>query len=448
MSLDNIFSNNNMLSYSEACVNMALDMADTRKQRFDFDTLVIPSRGAFPFFLGMVHAFKRLQNADDNIKTIYEAMAIQPMLEPLMPRDTSVSSDVHKKSLRVLLIPFTADLNIPRFDAEESNEEYTEKTREYWARVTHSFFKEPQFRAKNPYFKTFVDIILRDVEGREKTAEIYETFPKIKKFAMIDTVISGRASNDILGAFDDLAIEDCQDGGSSSSDVPPFAFLIVDENGNKLEKHKGFNAYLQGRKDRRMANLYPIPKIVSEDKNSALLGVSATIYPSLMRASKCVEYHNREFFIGAGSWHVNPESVQFKHFLKFMDLVYSGIDVHASQYSGDEVAKDCLNEKFEAKRLEFINATEDSGAIELSEYDIAADHRLDVLGKGAVPPYETRSHVIHVPFNQRFDKNLITKVCNYDSVTCKKNPSPSDSYEDMKASNRRAAILLPPSSKH
>jgi hypothetical protein len=448
MSLDAIFSNFNMRAYSEACLNMAVDMAEVRRKKIDFDTLVIPSRGAFPFFLGMVHASRRLQNADPDIKWVYDNMAIQPTLEPLMPSDSPLSSDVHKKPLRVLLIPFTADLNIPKFDAEESNEEYTEQTREYWARVTHAFFRDPKLRTKNPYFRTFAETILRDIEGRSKTAEIYERFPTIGKFAIIDTVISGRASNDILGFFDQIALEEARSGGQTH-DIPPYAFLIVDEKGDKLAKHPGFNTYLRDREKSRLAKLYPIPRIVSEDKNSALLGVSATIYPSLMKASKCIEYQGREFFIGAGSWHVNPESIQFKHFLKFMDMVYAGIDVCSADYTtNDEIAKNCLEDQFEEKRLDFITTTEDSGALNLAEFDVASDRRLAELNSGAVPTYETRSHVIHVPFNPRFDRNLIAKICNYDYVTCKKNPPPSDLYEDTGISNKRAAIFLSPSRKH
>src|SRR3989338_11190208 len=208
-----------MLEYSEACVTMANDLVNTRRKVMPFDTLVIPSRGAFPFFLGMTYLLKKLITFGDDFK------------------------DIHRKDLRVLLIPFTADLNIPKFDPDESNEEYTEKTREYWARVTHAFFKEPKLRSKDPYFKTFAEIILGNLEGRDKTVQIYEQFPQIGRFAMIDTVISGRASNDILGAFDQISAEQQQRGIIDHANISPFAFLIVDENSEKLEKHQGFNAY-------------------------------------------------------------------------------------------------------------------------------------------------------------------------------------------------------------
>ena len=364
-----------------------------------------------------------------------------------MPRNLDISTDIHRKDLRVLLIPFTADLNIPKFDPDESNEEYTEKTREYWARVTHAFFKEPKLRSKDPYFKTFAEIILGNLEGRDKTVQIYEQFPQIGRFAMIDTVISGRASNDILGAFDQISAEQQQRGIIDHANISPFAFLIVDENSEKLEKHQGFNAYLKKKKDKFMAQLYPIPRIVSEDKNSALLGVSATVYPSLMRASKSMEYDGREFFIGAGSWHVNSESAQFKHFLKFMEMVYSGIDVIVARYGlGSEHSQKFI-EEFNGRRNEFIEVSDQSGVLNSSESDIASDPRLKNLNRGATVIYETRSHVVHVPFSDKITKDLVSEICGYPSVQCKVvfktdiGSDIQDRYEPPKTPTRKSAMI-------
>jgi len=441
MTLEDKFSEEHMLAYSEACVNLATDLTDVKKKKFSFDTLVIPSRGAVPFFLGMAYAMKKLIPLGDDFKETYESIAIQPMLEPLMPKDSGISTNIHKKPLRILMIPFTADLNIPKFDSEQSNEEYTEKTRDYWARVTAAFFREPSLRMKNPYFKTFTEIVLRDIENRSRTAEIYEEFPRVKRFAMIDTVISGRASNDILGAFDDIALEEYNSGGSPCSDVKPFAFLIVDANGEKLEKHRGFKAYLQNRTDRGMAKLYPIPSIVSEDKNSALLGVSATVYPSLMKASKGIEYHEKEFFVGAGSWHVNPKSRQFVPFLGFMELIYSGIDVAMAQYELQHESFDRAFEAFSDKRINFVNTSIRENTLDLDEISAASDVNLMGLNRGASPIYETSSHVLHVPINPSQTRNLCIKICNYDYVRCKTQGSASDSSDSAKLKGKKRGYL-------
>jgi len=439
MTLEDIFSEENLLAYSEACVTLAQDLAKVRTTKFSLDTLVIPSRGAVPFFLGMTHALEKLVPFGDDIKSTYESIAIQPMLEPLMPSDTQISTNTDKKPLRVLMIPFTADLNIPKFDPEEQNEEYTEKTRQYWARVTHAFFSSPSLRKANPYFRTFTDIILRDLENRGRTAEIYERFPKINRFAMIDTVISGRASNDILGAFDDIAQEEYRAGGSAASDVPPFAFLIVDDKGQKLAKHRGFQSYLHRKKDHGLAELYPIPNIVSEDNNSALLGVSATVYPSLMKISKSMEYNGREFFVGAGSWHVNEKSEQFKHFTQFMGLVYSGIDVISSQYGLESEGSEEILEEFRDKRTKYIADAEKHDVINMDEISAASDLNLYNLNREAVPIYETASHVIHVPINPNQTRNLCAKICNYDYIRRK---TKNEIEEEIRAQNKTSLVKI------
>ncbi|MEM4270862.1 MAG: hypothetical protein QXO70_02075, partial [Candidatus Pacearchaeota archaeon] len=202
--LERIFSEENMLAYSNACLELALDMPELRETK-GFDTLVIPSRGAVPLFLGMVYALEKLRDCSEVHKEFYENLGVQPMLTPLLPECSKIANSVVGKDFRVLIIPFTADLNIEKFDSETSNDEYTRKTREYWANVSAAFFKSQNNRNQDPYFRSFVDVILRDIECRDYLAKIYEVFPQIKSFAILDTVVSGRASNDILKAFDSIA---------------------------------------------------------------------------------------------------------------------------------------------------------------------------------------------------------------------------------------------------
>ena len=434
--IDKIFSKQHMLAYSGACIDMAKDMAEARSKRFSFDTLMIPSRGAFPFFLGMTYALKKLgTDFGDEFDKLYRGLAIPQMLAPLMPANSEISTDLQNKDVRVLLIPFTADLNIPKFDSRADNDEYTRKTREYWARVTESFLRSTKFRAANPYFGTFVDIILKDIERRQEVAEAYEKFPPITNFATIDTVISGRASNEILQAFDDIAKERHSMGVGGPDDVKPRAFLIVDDNGKKL-RHK-FKEYLQGKSRAGYASMYQIPRIVSEDENAALLGVSAVTYPSIMRASRDFMYRGREFFIGAGSWHINPKSPSMLNFQKFMDLVYAGIDaVYDKSYKGDEKSL----EKFAEERAKFAENANSTGLLSLKDSEISLrDHVRDrVLNPEDI--YETGSHVLHVPFSDNVTNNLAAKICRtygpYGVYCAKK----KDEDTEIKKQNVRAAI--------
>lgn len=407
MGLENIFSDKNILSYSSACIDLAVDMAEQKIKKNSFDTLVIPSRGAFPFFLGMLYSLDKLKDIDDDSAKLLENICVQEMLHPLMSNKFKTCYDFQKSKLNVLLIPFTADLNIPKFDKTQDNEEYTTKTREYWARVTHAFLKDNNARSADPYFKSFIDEVLRKIENRGNIAEMYEKFPKVENLSIIDTVISGRASNDILRSFDQIANERYLSGVSEPDSVRPKAFLIVDEDGKKLEKNRRFAVYLRDKESAGQAKLYKIPRIVSEDTNSSLLGVSAAVYPSLMRASKSWDYNGKEFFFGAGSWHINPRSKYKAHFNKFIDLIYSGIDSRfASDYESEEIKVRKAGE-FSEKLVDFQKYATDNSMLSLSDEQNSDLDYLDQRNKDVGSIFETHSHVVHIPFNEAYTREVL-----------------------------------------
>lgn len=410
-SLETIFSEDNMLEYSKACLELAVDLPDFRR-RHAFDTLVIPSRGAVPFFLGMVYSLDRISREwGREYKDFYEDLGVQPLLAPLLPPNSRVANTTHGKKARVLLVPFTADLNVERFDETQNNEEYTSSTRNYWANVTASFFKPTEQRRQDPYFKSFADVVLRDIEGRNHLAEIYEAFPTIGEFAMIDTVISGRASNDILKAFDSLAQatgKDC---------LMPWTFLIVDGNGKKLRPD--FALYLNRKRMAGQVSMHEVPRIVSEDEGASLLGVSAVMYPSVMRASKRLEVDGREFFVGAGSWYLGSDletdSNCHKNFGMFMDLVYKGVEVAYARDFGDEKT-DMELERFRALRQDFLKYA-GSTKIFTKAPNIDAlklDRRLVIES-----PYQTGSFVLHVPFSDKSTQRVIEELKKIPQVSLK-----------------------------
>lgn len=412
MALDEIFSQENMLAYSGACVNMAVDMAEKRYQKRPFDTLVIPSRGAFPFFLGMTYALDKLRGISDEAARLSDGLAVQPMLAPLMPEVAKVRTDLDKADLRVLLIPFTADLNVPQFDPSLDNDEFVAKTRAYWAHVTAAFFKNPDLRQKDPYFKSFVDVVLRSIEGRGKVADLYEQFPIVRSFGIMDTVISGRASNDILRAFD--SIRRCQYDATNSGyeGFVPEAFLILHEDGKKLARNKGFSEYLRQKERMGCANMYAIPNIVSEDTNSSLLGVSALVYPSVMRESRHLECASgREFFVGAGSWFIDPEGLNRSHFRTFMNLVYAGIDakIAADYYSTLDSASSEV-ERFNQKRLDFLDLAKKIKILNLGDVYDPSEHTVTYQDTQRPGSYQTHSSVEHVPFSEAYTREIIKQL--------------------------------------
>lgn len=409
-SLETIFSEDHMLAYSRACLDLAVEIPESCKKH-GFDTLVIPSRGAVPFFLGGLYALDRISREwQGEYQDFYEDLGVQPMLTSLLPPNSRVANTTYGKKARVLLVPFTADLNVEKFDPSQSNDDYTSDTRFYWANVTASFFKPTEERKADPYFKSFVDVILRYVEGRNHHAEIYEAFPAIKRFAMIDTVISGRASNDILSSFDFLA------SLQGERALMPWTFLIVDENGQKLRPD--FARYLEQKKRDGQVITHEVPRIVSEDEGASLLGVSAVMYPSVMRASKkLVVNGKREFFVGAGSWFLGSDletdSNCTENFRMFMDLVYSGINVEYSKAFGDGVDEKDL-ERFRRLRQDYLNYA-GSTKMFTKTPNVAAlklDKRFVIES-----PYQTGSFVLHVPFSDKTTQKILEELKSIPSVS-------------------------------
>ena len=403
MSLEKIFSDKNMLAYSEVCLDLAIDLPEKRLsgEKINYDTLLIPSRGAVPLFLGAIYSATKLRSFGKIYNDFCENIKMQDTLYDLVHENVKINKIFSKDSFKVLLMPFTADLNMPRFDPRLDNDEFTRKTRGYWANVTNAFFKTTSERKKDPYFLSFVDFILRDVERKEDLAECYSKFPKINNFSLIDTVISGRASNHILSSFENLANKE------KNSNLNPHSFLVIDENGEKLKNH--YFQYLHKKRLKGLATMYKIPRIVSEDEGASLLGVAAVIYPSIMKISKEFNLNGKEFFVGAGTWHSSSKlsGNYFGNFKSFMDVVYKGIDyLFSKQYFGDDSLKQ--KELFLQSKQDFISLANKRDLLAPTNESISSLKGSENYSYGE--SYETSSHVLHAPFEKFSEERVYLKL--------------------------------------
>ncbi len=405
--LEKIFSKENLKKYSKACLDLAVEIPDSRKnwKHRNFDTLIIPSRGAFPFFLGMVYSLNKLKKFGGVHEEFYQNLGAQNMINSLLPKNLELKGGVNGKGIRTLLIPFTADLNISKIFPDKDNDELIYKTRRYWANVTKSFYLKPSEREKDPYFKSFMDLILRDIEGREELARKYENFPKAKGFSMIDTVISGRASNHILKSFDEL-IDD--------PNLIPSASLIIDEDGQKLKPE--YSQYLHSKESEGLVDMYKIPRIVSEDKGASFLGVAAVVYPSVMKESLDFKYDDKEFFIGAGNWHKSSdlEGGYFENFKSFMDMVYKGIDWSFEKNYVSNGRSDFYETNFEESRESFLKRENKLKALSQKSENICALNPTSNYSYGHC--YETRSRVLHAPFTEESEERALYKMLSLPNV--------------------------------
>ncbi len=405
---ENVLSQENFLAYSRACFDLATALVEKQNYSLPLDTIIIPSRGAVPFFCGMRYSLDKLQLCGGEFEEFPRNLWVDPSLESLLPKASTLhlKSSPSQKPLRVLLAPFTADLNVNRCYSGEDNDEYVLKTRDYWARVTSALFDEPIEREKSPHFNSFVHTILEKVEKRPSVAHLYRSFPKINRAAIIDTVISGQASTNILSAFDTIADE------RQDSDVSPYGFLICDKNGTKMKP--AFKDFLRRRSLQGNAQFFNVPNIVSEDKGASLLGIAAVAYPSIMRASKDMIYNGKPFFVGAGSWHSVTEmgAPYLENFHTFLDLVYQGIDLHfSSEYSGEDVENS--RRIFEQSHKNYLSKVREGGIF--SHLPPAVDTSLLQLSGKYIPTsyFGTSSGVAHLLFSDLDTQRILDDLRNF-----------------------------------
>ena len=417
---DHVVTEENFLAYAGVCLDLAIKLPEVHRKKHAFDTLIIPSRGAVPFFSGMIYASDKLRDIDEDCSSFYDDMGIQSTLAPLLPENSKVSEQgVYNKNVRVLLAPFTADLNVERAFPGEDNDEYVKKTREYWARVTAAMFLPPDERGSNSFFKTFTKTVLRTIEKRPEVAELYELFPQINRTAIMDTVISGRAATDILTSFEQLSRE------RSNPNLVPYAFLIVDKNGTRMQPK--FKTYLQRQSEYNngTVSFFNAGHIISEDKGSSLLGMGAVVYPTVMKASKEFECGGKEFFVGAGSWYPAYElgDSNIHNFREFMKTVYHAISYRfAKDFIGDgkkelDAFKDSVGHyvAYAKQNRVFLNSDHlDLRTINLNPKYKPADS------------YETKSFVGHIVFNEHDTQSIVNSFWQFPDVFKKDNPlSPS-----------------------
>lgn len=382
MGCDQIFSSDNLLEYCKACVDIAINMPER-----EFDGILIPSRGAFPFFIGVAEALSKLGKHYEDFAEFNRSLNIPRVVGNYLVGDGFSSG---KGSKNVLLVPFTADLNLERLVRDVDESSFIDFTRKYWSRVTSNFLLQPEERKKDPNFVFFTDFILRKIENREADARAYEQFPQVRKLNMIDTVISGRASSTIIGCLEELAVSEGLPGLFNHAD------LIIDEVGRKLKSP--FKEFLRNRlyTNSPKVSFYNVPRIVSEDEGAALEGVAAVVYPTIMKKSLRLRKGGDMMFIGAGSWRTLAGLGDYEGFFKkFVNLVYRGVEYELTKqgYIESSASDNTLNEKFEWGRRKFID--------EVKRTKMLAQ-RDDFTGLNISLPtdkiYETGSHVVHVLF--------------------------------------------------
>ena len=196
--------------------------------------------------------------------------------------------EIHRKKgdFKLLILPFTAHVKLPeeyrrRYGFQVHIDEVKKNIRRWAVRLALSFLKDVDERSEDPYFRLYTRIL--SMIGEDRLVKLYENFPKCDRMIYLDTVISGRASHTILMGFREAG-------------YTPYAILMIDRYGIKLNpKYSWLSRRLE---HQGLARLIHISRLVAEDTSSALLGVSATLYPTVIMAG-----WSRLKSCGAVAWH-------------------------------------------------------------------------------------------------------------------------------------------------
>lgn len=390
------FSKDNLTGYAWTCLNIASDMA-----KRDFDTLLLPSRGAVPIVVGTLHALYELGEVgfekEGKLLRRFRLPAIVQKLARL-----PIEYHPTKNAINTILVPFTADINVDkealeqilekdRLDTsnidvrnmqaikkrrreklQEIEKSIIDGTRKFWARFVSSLYdkNKNQDAYKNYYFN-----LAKKIENDPSQLEHFDRHPE--KMALIDTAISGRASSTILQELDKY-----------TKDV--YSFIVVDENGKKFKRN--YSDYLKGKQGEHTLKLYPMNRIVTEDRGSSLEGVISIVYPSLLTESKNFDNKNENIRFIPGTWHLGPEGYHTATFDKFIETLRYVIK---SELKDKEKEKEELENLFDATRKELIEFLQKYKTMEDEPEELPFN--LNPLFKIAKRK-ESGSRVVHVYF--------------------------------------------------
>lgn len=393
--LESEFSEANISYYAEACRDTAWRMIEMIMDRGGEPiTVLIPSRGAVPFIIGAIKAIKE----DPGInKFVKEAFGTANFVElPSLScfdlvRDTSEAPG--KPLVRMLLLPFTADASF--YGEEVRNEkDLVGDMRRFMTRVASEIlFIAPQKRTSQE-FQLYLNF-LKEVEGRNGLAQFYEEFQPVKRgepVLYIDTVISGRASDTIVDEFERLGVNT---GFRADSQLVPL--LVVDNYGLSLGPR--FRKYVD--QFSATKSVLKVPKILSEDRGAAFLGITAVIYENLITTATNSHPECGDLAPCFGAWHDVPS----KDALLFKGVFKQFIELIGQKISGRD-------ENFTEKRREFLSSILKRRILETRDR-IGHSETKEFFRRGL--PFEsareTGSHIIQIRLPASTAESIVSKVC-------------------------------------
>ncbi|CAM2923768.1 hypothetical protein SAMN05444143_10795 [Flavobacterium succinicans] len=264
--LKELLTPENVLSYSNACYKVCEILIELKDE--NYKRLIIPSRGAYPFYNGALTSINFLTDS----------------------RSERMNFNLH---FDLWLLPYTSDWG--QADIKTNSK----AVRKFWSKILADSIR----KESTPYtffYNKLVDLIgsRLTINTTDLKVDKYYKNNNIdnEKFIFIDTAISGKAICDIIESFYEFNLTDF------------FIIMITDCDGNKLkpeykkiiEKEKQLNRLIQ----------INVKNIYSEDASPLLnTGISSIVFPSLIeRAYNEIDEFKKNQFVGAGLWFIDSVS--------------------------------------------------------------------------------------------------------------------------------------------
>ena len=218
------FNNDNIINYAQA----ARDLSDYLQVLFldGYNSIILPSRGAWPIFQAASAAWYLKRH--------------EAILSPF-PNPT--------------ILPFSAD--------PTASNQTTLAIRKYWSKVLAAIVRREE---DNPYLLAYKGIV--DHLSGHHWAEILPKNTPNEKFIFIDTVVSGRAIQEITSSFEELGLSDY------------YLILIIGDNGDSINgEYKNSIEILKS--NGRCAEIF-VKDLFTEDRGPAVSGIWSTVYPQFL----------------------------------------------------------------------------------------------------------------------------------------------------------------------
>lgn len=251
-----------ILSYSSACIEVYEELLNAKRE--GFQRIVIPSRGAYPFYNG--------------------ASAASIIME---------DSFIFSWYFDTWLLPFTSDWGQADISADSKS------VRKFWVKVLADSLRNE----KSPYtdfYNKLVDTVGERLTINTTDLKVDKYYKKntIKgeKFVFIDTSVSGKAICDIIDSFHDFNLNDY------------LIILISDHFGHTIKS--GYRSLIEKEKQKGRLKEIAVESIYSEDASPLLnTGISSIVFPSLIETAyhEIPEFRNNGF-VGAGLWFIDSVS--------------------------------------------------------------------------------------------------------------------------------------------